>query len=114
MLVLFTGCKSKGHGVLGAFLVSCAGMRVRQKRQQDHGTPYKGMCGTTRPKVELACPNGRNTAAVAHDQFLYLAKAIAKYNATIRARFPVSDPFLQGIEACLFGVFGAPWRQSAA
>ena len=89
----------------------CTGMGSRQKRQQDHGIPYKGMCGTTRPKVELACPNGRNTAAVAHDQFLYLARAIAKYNATIRARFPVSDPFLQGIEACLFGVFwGLPFQ----
>ena len=83
----------------------CTGMGSRQKRQQDHGTPYKGMRGTAQPKGESTCPNGRNTAAVAQDQFLYLARAIAKYNATIRTRFPVSDPFLQEIEACLFGVF---------
>jgi hypothetical protein len=83
----------------------CTSMRSRHERQQGCCTLYKSMRRTAHPKGQIACPTGHNAAAGAQDQFLYLARAIAKYNATIRTRFPVSDRFLQEIEACLFGVF---------
>ena len=83
----------------------CASMRSRPERQQRHGIPYKSMRRTAHQKGQISCTSGHNAVTKTQDHFLYLARAIAKYNATIRTRFPVSDRFLQDIEACLFGVF---------
>jgi len=52
------------------------------------------------------CRFDNNNAEIeAQRQFLSVASAIAKYNAIVRMRFPVSDPFYQKVEACLFGTF---------
>ncbi len=70
------------------------GLCASQKRRREDALSYKGMCQT-------AC----TAAADAQSRFLPVACAIAKHNAMIRMRFPMSDPFYQKVEACFFGAF---------
>lgn len=51
------------------------------------------------------CKTASCAAADAQARFLPMASAIAKHNAMIRTRFPMSDPFYQKVEACFFGTF---------
>ena len=51
------------------------------------------------------CKTACAAAADAQARFLPVACAIAKHNAMIRTRFPMSDPFYQKVEACFFGTF---------
>ena len=51
------------------------------------------------------CKTACSTAADAQACFQAVARAIAKHNAIIRTRFPMSDPFYQKVEACFFGAF---------
>ena len=51
------------------------------------------------------CAISDTPATDAHAYFLPMAYAIAKHNALIRVRFPVSDPLYLQIESCFFGAF---------
>ena len=51
------------------------------------------------------CKTASAGAAAAQAHFQAVARAIAKHNAIIRTRFPMSDPFYQKVEACFFGAF---------
>ena len=51
------------------------------------------------------CAVSDTHATDAHAYFLPMAYAIAKHNALIRVRFPVSDPLYLQIESCFFGAF---------